>query len=172
MAKAENAQTLKLALLADLAAARQAVLTAASTVPSGCEDEAFLDAWSVRDLLAHLIGWDYANRQAAEAVQAGRQPDFYSLIDRDWHTYNSRLVSEYKRGNLSDLIAVARLTHQELLAYLEKLPAEAFRHDYGVRFRGYRVTIERLLRSELGDEHEHARQIENWLQGPNPTSIK
>ena len=43
-------------------------------------------------------------------------------------------------------------SHQALCALLEAIPAAEFGRDQGVRFRGYNVTIPRLLASESGDE--------------------
>ena len=62
------AQARKDALIANLAEARKNILNAASALPAKQRDEIFLGSWSVKDLLAHLIGWDYTNIQAVEAI--------------------------------------------------------------------------------------------------------
>ena len=57
------AQAKKDALIANLVEARKNILNAASALPARQRDEIFLGSWSVKDLLAHLIGWDYTNHR-------------------------------------------------------------------------------------------------------------
>jgi hypothetical protein len=42
---------------------------------------------------------------------------------------------------------------------LQKIPAEDLKRDTGVRARGIKVTIARLLQAELEDETTHFEQI-------------
>jgi hypothetical protein len=46
-----------------------------------------------------------------------------------------------------------------LLDFLAIIPPEKFNKDFGVRFRGYKVTVQRLLEAELEDEKTHLQQI-------------
>jgi len=66
---AHRAQVLKDQVLSDLIQARQMILGAASSLSSAQQDEVFLTLWSVRDMLAHLVGWDYANLEAVRAIR-------------------------------------------------------------------------------------------------------
>jgi hypothetical protein len=54
-----------------------------------------------------------------------------------------------------------------LLEFLNTIPAENFNKDFGVRFRGYRVTIQRLLEAEQKDEETHLQQIMDFFRGSN-----
>jgi uncharacterized damage-inducible protein DinB len=47
-------------IIASLVETRKELLAAASTLPAKDRDEIFLGVWSVKDLLAHLIGWDFS----------------------------------------------------------------------------------------------------------------
>jgi hypothetical protein len=154
------AQAKKEGIIADLVEARGKILDAASSLSPADQDRVFLGVWSVKDLLAHLVGWDFANLEAAQAILAGQLPGFYAHYDRDWRTYNARLVAEYKREDFADLRASVEDSHQKLIGFLETIPAEEFDRDRGVRFKGYKVTIARTLEAELEDEREHHRQIE------------
>ncbi|MFZ3080081.1 MAG: hypothetical protein WA109_10370, partial [Bellilinea sp.] len=58
------AQFKKNALIADMVDTRAKILEAAKNVPPPLRTEVFLGTWSLLDLLAHLAGWDDANRQA------------------------------------------------------------------------------------------------------------
>ena len=147
-------------LLAELAAARGEVLTAARELPRAGQDTVFLGTWSAHDIVAHLAGWDEANREAVEAIRAGRLPALYARYDRDWRTFNAEQVMQHKQATLEQTAALAQASHEALLAALADLPAADFLHDYGVRSPGNRrVTIPMLLEVEARDERKHAEQI-------------
>ena len=94
-----KAQIKKEQLLAELQRARAEILREASALPAKKRDYIFLGIWSVKDLLAHLAGWDYTNIEAIQSVLAGNLPTFYKYRDRDWRTYNAMLVEKYKKGS-------------------------------------------------------------------------
>ena len=151
--------------ISQLVEARRKILLAASALPPEKQDAVFLGEWSAKDLLAHLIGWDFANREAAEAILAGRLPGFYAHHDRDWRTYNARLVAAHKREDLAELLDAVRDSHRHLVAYLQVIPSEEFIKDRGLRFKGWRVTVASILHAESRDEEEHFRQLETFRQG-------
>jgi len=146
-------------LLAALVETRRDILAKMSKLSDGQQDQIFLGIWSVRDLLAHLIGWDHTNRDAVKSVLAGQLPAFYEHHDRDWQTYNAMLVQKHKKGTFRELLAETRESQEQFLEFLNAVPAEDFNKDFGVRFRGYKVTIQRLLEAERSDEQTHLQQI-------------
>ena len=159
-----KSQTSNQELLLAVIETRTAVLQAASQLSLEAQDTVFLGTWSVKDLIAHLIGWDFANLAAAKDIQAGKLPEFYAHYDKDWKTYNAALVAKYKRDDFEELLALARDSQGQLIAYLETLPAETFEKDFGVRTgRNYKVTIARLLQAELKDGQEHLKQIQDFM---------
>jgi hypothetical protein len=154
-----NPESQKQELLRALRHVREKVLSAAAACPPEKRDTIFLGFWGIRELLAHLAGWDYANLEAAEAVLAERLPAFYAHHDKDWKAFNVILVAQYRRENLTEQIALAKRSHQELAAHLEGIDPDDFVKDTGVRFHGWRVTLERLLRAEISDEEKHFDQM-------------
>lgn len=164
-----KAEPTKQAVIGQLIEARQAILEAASALPVEKQAVAFLGVWSIKDLLAHLIGWDFANIEAVQAIPGGNLPAFYAHHDHDWQSFNARLVAEHKRGDYAELLAATQDSHRQLIAVLETIPAEAFDKDYAVRFRGYKVTIARTLLAEAKDERTHHGQIQTLVQGSNPS---
>lgn len=159
-------QARKDAIIAALGEARRKILDAAAALPPAKQDEVFLGLWSVQDLLAHLVGWDFTNLAAVQEIIAGQLPSFYAHHDRDWRTYNAGLVASYKREDFSDLLSSVQDSHQRLVDFLRTVPAEEFGQDRGLRFRGYKVTIARLLQVEASDEEVHYQQIQAWLHPP------
>ena len=149
-------------VISGLAETRRAILDTASALAPGQQDEVFLGIWSVKDLLAHLAGWDFANLEAAQAVLRGDLPEFYAHHDRDWQTYNARLVAQHKKADWADMVAAVQESHRELVEHVRTIPAEELDREKGVRFKGYKVTIARLLQAETGDEKRHAAQIREF----------
>lgn len=149
----------------DVHEARQSVLAAAAAVPPEAADTVFLGEWSVKDIIAHIIGWDYANADAVRAVLAGELPAFYAHRDRDWRTFNAGLVRRYREEDHEAGLRAAQRSHEVLCELLESIPAAEFERDHGVRFRGYKVTIARLLAADSKDCRAHAQQIRDFLNG-------
>lgn len=145
------AQVEKDAIIGGLVKARKTVLEAASRLSRAEQDEVWLGVWSVKDLLAHLVGWDYTNLTAVQEILAGQKPGFWQYYDRDWQSYNARLVAEYKREDFSELVAAVQASHRELIDYLQTVPADEYLK---------RKPIGTLLRAEARDEEEHHRQVE------------
>ncbi len=150
-------------LLSDFSEARSNLLAAAARVPTGQDERVFLGIWGIKDLLAHLIGWDHSNLEVIDAVTNGKLPAFYAQIDKDWHSYNVYLVKVYKKDAATELIKDAQASHRTLVDRLTEIPAKDLFHDYGVRYRGYKVTVARLIESETGDERVHAAQVEAFV---------
>jgi hypothetical protein len=156
---------MKQELIFALLETRTAILQEASQLSPAAQNTVFLGVWSVVDLIAHLVGWDFTNLAAAKDIQAGKLPEFYAHYDKDWKTYNAELVAKYKRDDFEELLALARDSQGQLIAYLESVPAEAFEKDFGMRSgRNYKVTIARLLQAEWKDEQEHLEQIRAAFQ--------
>ncbi len=162
-----KSETLKGELLSGFIETRTTIINAASQISPEIEiqDTVFLGVWSVKDLIAHLVGWDFTNLEAAKCIQAGKLPGFYAHHDKGWKTYNAGLVAKYKRDDFDELLALVRDSHSQLIEYLETVPAEAFEKDFGVRSgRGYKVTIARLLQAEWQDEKDHLKQIQDFKE--------
>ena len=163
--KRETAQAKKDRIIAGLVEARRAILDAATSLPRAKRDRVFLGVWSAADLLAHLVGWDVANLQAARDILAGNVPAFFSRYDADWKTYNARLVKKHKRGSFAEMVASVERSHRKLIGLLETIPADEFGKDRGLRTpRGAKVILTRILQAEIDDEKVHARQLEDFVR--------
>ena len=146
-------------LILDLVEARKNILNAASALPTRQREVVFLGSWSVMDLLAHLLGWDYTNMEAVDTILSDQVPGFFASYDEDWRTYNSRLVAQYKVDDFSKLVKAMKKSHGELIRLLRSIPAQEFDRDRGLRSNGDEVTIADLLQTELKDERLHHQQI-------------
>jgi hypothetical protein len=151
-------------LLSDLVDVRERILKEASRFPPDMVEVHFLGTWDIRDLLAHLSGWDITNLQATQEIMEGKVPSFYAYYDRDWKSYNARLVEEYKRENLQTQLSLLKDTHDKLIRFLETVPPPEFFKDRGIRNKGYKVIIFRLLEVERKDEEIHLQQIREYVE--------
>lgn len=151
-------------ILSALLETREKILAESSRLSADQQDHIFLGIWSVKDLLAHIIGWDHTNLRAAKEILKGKLPSFYKHYDREWQKYNAMLVKEYKTDSFPELVLAVKVSQRRLIEYLKTIPPEHFNKDFGVRFRGYKVTIQRLLEAEQEDEQIHLQQIVDFFQ--------
>jgi hypothetical protein len=142
----------KTAILDGLITVRSEIVDAVQSLPLEKQSQVFLGSWDIKDLLAHLVGWDYTNIQMARQVQNNQLPDFYDYYDRDWRSYNAELVSRYRVDDFTEMLAATQVSHQQLIAFLESLPPDEFFKDRGLRYKGYKVLLGRLLEAELKDK--------------------
>ena len=151
-------------LLSGLVDVRERILKESARFSPEMMEVRFVGIWTIRDLLAHLSGWDITNFQAAQEIMDGKVPSFYAYHDRDWKSYNATLVEEYKREDLQSQLSQMRDTHDKLIRFLEELPAEEFFKDRGIRNKGYKVILSRLLEVEREDEEIHMQQIRDCVE--------
>lgn len=163
-ASAAPGGTLKDRLIFGLVTARQNILDQVVELSPHQQGEIFLGEWSVREILAHLIGWDQTYLAAVQDLQAGELPSFYAAYDADWQSYNRNLVRQYEVGEWSELVTAARESQSQLVDYMRTLPDEEFSRGWGVRYGGTPVTIASLIEAEIKDEHEHSKQIRKWTR--------
>lgn len=150
-------------LLNQMRDVRGRILAKVRKVPAKHADRVFLGTWNIKDVLAHLAGWDKTNLDAAKSILKGELPAFYAHHDRDWATYNTRLVKEYKRETLRSQISLVRETHDEFMRFLDTIPAPEFFQDRGIRIRGYKVMLGRILQVERDDEEQHLVEISDFV---------
>lgn len=155
----ETIQQRKDELISDLISARQAVTAEITGLAEGQLDEPCIGIWCVKDLLAHLIGWDYTNLQAVQEILAGQRPAFFQYYDKDWRGYNARLVALYRKEPFDKLLWDAETSQQELVDFLRSLPAKDLLRGKSPHEQGRTVTIRTLLKSEANDERKHAEQV-------------
>ncbi|MGB9299270.1 MAG: ClbS/DfsB family four-helix bundle protein [Anaerolineae bacterium] len=168
----DKAQQKKDNIISALSQVRRKILHVAHTLPRERQGEVFLGEWSARDLLAHLVGWDYTNIEATKSILVGELPEFYSHHDRDWASYNAFLVERHKTEDYAELFHSVEASHRALVDLLATVPADEFEKDRGVRYKRYKVTIGRLLRAEAEDEEEHYSQIKEFAEGGGPSSAE
>jgi hypothetical protein len=152
-------------LIDRLVKARQNLVQVAQSVPEEQRGKAFLGSWCIKDLLAHLIGWDYTNHQAIQEILSGKSPAFFLQYDKDWQSYNARLVKQYRIEPFDALLAEAAESHAQWIEYLRALSPEDVVNGKGRSPKGRTITIRNLLIAEARDESKHAEQVQAFVLG-------
>ncbi len=164
MTNPNSTENRKATLIRNFNDTRASILKAAESIPDDRVDEAFAGSWGILDLLAHLRGWDLTNIQATKDILSNKVPDFYAESDKDWSSYNAKLVSQHREADLESMIASVEESHSELVAFLNQIDSSDIFGDHGVRRGTYKVTIARLIEAETKDEVEHLDQIRQFLE--------
>lgn len=150
-------------LIEGLRAARSDILEFVLDLSPEQREVVFLGEWSVKDLLAHLVGWDITNFRAVQEILAGAYPSFFQFYDKDWRSYNARLVEEYKVEPIEAILAELDASQRQLIACLEALPTSDILNKKVLRANGRSVTIRNLLKAEATDENQHALQLREFF---------
>jgi hypothetical protein len=113
-------------------------------------------AWSVKELLAHLAGWDAVTRDAlrGHAVNAPAAIPARDGID----AYNARSVAAHQGLNYEQTLEDWGRTREELRQALTATPAEKLGEKLVFPW-GPKGTVARLVTIIAGHEQEHAHEM-------------
>ena len=113
--------------------------------------------WSVKEVLAHLAGWDACTRGALRAHAAGAPPPLPARDGLD--AYNARSVAERQGLGYAETVEDWERTRKELKLVLAEIAAEKL--DEKMVFPwGPKGTVARIVGIMAGHEEEHARELE------------
>ena len=129
------------------------------TIPDTRWDEVFYGKWSLKDLIAHIIGWDIENAKSVKEIISGKVPSCFAYWDENWVTYNDVLVGLYKKGGKSDLLAKMRESYEEYTRVLSDVPDELFEKDTGLRWHEFSMTPKLNVEYEFQDEESLIRDV-------------
>jgi hypothetical protein len=109
-----------------------------------------VDAWSVKDLIAHLATWEEETLKALPLIVAGKRPPRYGGVDR----FNAAQSERNQRLSLTEARAWLADSHARLVALLEATPEAWFASE--TRFR------HRLRLDTYGHYREHTAAVRAW----------
>ncbi len=134
-------------------------------MPAARRDEPFVGVWDLKDLLAHLVGWDRTNLDALNDFLAGRRTAFYDRYDPGWTAYNAELVARYRLDDFAALLDSLAASQRDVVDALRTLSDADLTRERALSRTGRPLTIDGLLRAAIHDEQEHLRQIEVFIAG-------
>ena len=119
-----------------------------------------MNAWTPRDVVAHLIGWNGLMIESALSILAGKPPSYYDDARNDYSNINSGFTAQYSSQSKQELLAELQSSMEKLEAFIHSLPTEELVADHGVvHYSGSPATVTRIINSLTGDYQYHTHQI-------------
>jgi hypothetical protein len=119
--------------------------------------------WTIKELLAHMTGWDDATIDALRSHVIGRPPSIPAIRSLD--KYNELTVSSRKDLDYDQVQKEWRLTRQILRTIIEQMPEDDFFEPLIVPW-GKKATVTHLVDLFRSHEEEHAQDVIEWLKQP------
>lgn len=120
--------------------------------------------WAIKDMLAHMTGWDDATIDALRAHVVGRPPSLDAIRSLD--EYNKHTVSSRADLDYDHVLKEWRLTRQVLRTLIEQMPEDKFVQPLLVPW-GDTATVTYLVDMFRDHEEEHTRDILKWMEHPD-----
>ncbi len=146
------------------------VMTFAGSV-TALDERLFLSnvsGWTVRDILAHLIGWNRHIVRGAQQILSGELPYYDVDPGPDYSKVNAALVREYGDVDRAALLARLAASTAELTEFLRAIHPAEWDRDFGVRHDSETLTVKSTVDDLIADYDYHQRQIEE-LRASEPT---
>jgi hypothetical protein len=125
--------------------------------------------WTIRDMLAHMTGWDDATIDSLRAHVVDRPPSVSAIRSLD--EYNALTVSSRQDLDYDQVLREWRLTRQVLRTIIEQLPEDKFFSPLIVPW-GEKATVTYLVDMFRDHEEEHTRDILAWLKDSDKPIVK
>ncbi len=117
-------------------------------------------AWTVKEFLAHLTGWDDATTEALRAHAIGKEPGMPAYRGIDF--YNAETVSTRETLDFQHVYREWEAARNLLKAAIRDLPPERF-HVPVVYPWGPTGSVTKLVTIMIEHEHEHAHELRSKL---------
>ena len=142
----------------DCTDSRSGVLEAVAGLP----DEAFdrpevIGEWSVRDCLAHLVGWDAWAVNALERSLIG-MPTGPLPTERE---INDAAPRDWADRPISELLVMVREIRESAAAQISQL-TDAERAEPSLQVGEKSVSVNHIVDALVQHDNEHASQIRSW----------
>jgi hypothetical protein len=134
-------------------------------VVEGLPEEQFLhtvDGRTPRDIVAHLIGWNYYAIEASDFIRRGEVPP--SLIDPgpDFSRANGESMARFPSMDKGTLLGQLRESGINYDTMLRDLPAAEWDDNHGVVRGKWEVTNDSFVGIMIGEFDHHRQEIESW----------
>lgn len=147
-------------LFESLSQERAALLDAINGLPAErLEQKGVVGAWSIKNVLAHLVAWESAVTDFLPArIATGARPAIFALIGDDEDGWNAQQVAARDHLTPQQQLDAFEQSRQALLQLLRNLGDETLNRE--CPWPEYRGTVaEYILDSIGGHENEHREVI-------------
>jgi hypothetical protein len=128
------------------------------TIDVTCE---IYPGWTMKDMLAHMTGWDDATIDSLKAHVVDRPPSVAAIRSLD--EYNNLTVTSRQDLNYEQVLKEWRLTRQVLRTIIEQMSSDKFLEPLVVPW-GEKTTVSFLVEMFRDHEEEHVRDIQEWAK--------
>lgn len=113
--------------------------------------------WTVREILAHLSGWDDATISFIRAILDGDQPGL-TLAAQGIDVYNAQTISTREGLDYNHIYHEYLETRRILLELIRRMPEEQVTQPYVLPWGGYGTLVD-MVNIFAPHEEEHAEDL-------------
>ncbi len=121
-----------------------------------------VSGWTVREILAHLIGWNRHIVRGSQQILRGELPFYDVDPGPDYSRVNAALVREYGEADRAALLESLAASAGELTEFLRAIDTEEWDRDFGVRHDGETLTVRSTVDDLIADYDHHRVQLEKF----------
>jgi len=138
----------------------KALLGSIKGLDENAMSERFYDDWSVKDILAHIAGWQHTMKDAMERMARGEKPVPEGVDYSNADAWNAGFAGAMKAQNAETIVANLRQAYANYARAARAIPDDRF---------GEGKTINRLLEaSGYGHIEEHLPAIKSFASSRAP----
>ena len=132
-----------------------------SLLPNAPADKEIYTGWTLKELLAHMSGWDDV---LIDALQAHKNDEPVSpSVTTGINNYNAKTVTTRKSLTFEQVIKEWETTRENLIHALENLPDEKFNQSLTFPW-GEKGTVANLIGIFVEHEEFHGKHLEEWIE--------
>jgi hypothetical protein len=114
------------------------------------------DAWSVRDIIAHVTWWEQEALRHLPLILAGGKPARYSVTYGGIDAFNAQRTEQKKDLSFTEVLQQQDETHRQLIDFIQRVTEDQFLRE--TRFR------HRLRLDTYSHYPKHAEAIRQWRE--------
>ncbi len=119
--------------------------------------------WTVREIVAHISGWDDATIAFIHTVLEGGQPGL-TLAAQGMDVYNAETVSTREGLDYDHIYREYLETRRALLELIHQMPEEQITQKYVLPWGGYGTLVD-MVNIFAPHEEEHAEDVRKIIAG-------
>ena len=133
-------------------------------VANAPSDKEIYAGWKIKELLAHLSGWDDAIVEALQAHAKGEPVN--RTVSTGINAYNAKTVRTRESLSLEQVIKEWKATRELVFHALDDLPDEKFNQQLTFPW-GEPGTVAYFIEIFVEHEEHHTRHLAQWSENPN-----
>jgi uncharacterized damage-inducible protein DinB len=143
----------QIALVARFQEGQKTLLDAVSGLDESQASEVWSGTWSVKDILAHIIGWELALSEALDMLGRGERPSVEGVDLNDTDGNNAIFAERASDKTFVQLTSELRNAGERVVVAIEAVPDERIQEGR---------TARRIVETLIHHPAEHTGEILDW----------